>query len=333
MTVNIGLIGTGVMGADHARTLATQVAGIKLRALTDADAARAKSVAAETGAETVAADPLAVINDPLVHAVLIASPDHTHHDLTLACIAAGKPVLCEKPLAPTSLECLDIISAETARGRRLVQVGYMRRFDPAYTEMKATLLSGKLGLPLFFHCVHRNLSAPPWFDSKMAISNSAVHEIDISRWLLDEELASVQVFQPATSSPNATVSPVFLVMRTASGKLVNVENNNNGGYGYDVKGELACEKGAVSLRSPLNCEVSFGQIQGTSYPADWRPRFAAAYRLQLQAWVKSVESGTSAGASAWDGYAASAVGEAGLAALASGQAAKVSLVPKPALYA
>ena len=121
-------------------------------------------------------------------------------------------------------------------------------------------------------------------------------------------------------------------MRTVSGKLVNVENNNNGGYGYDVKGELACEKGAVSLRSPLNSEVSFGQIQGTSYPADWRPRFAAAYRLQLQAWVKSVESGTSVGASAWDGYAASAVGEAGLSALASGQSVNVSLVPKPALY-
>ena len=321
------------MGADHARTLATQVAGVRLRALTDADATRARSVAAETAAETIAADPLAVINDPTVDAVLIASPDHTHHDLTLACIAAGKPVLCEKPLAPTSRECLDIVAAEVALGRRLVQVGYMRRFDPAYTEMKATLQSGRLGLPLFFHCVHRNLSAPPWFDSKMAISNSAVHEIDISRWLLEEELTSIQVFQPATSNPNATVSPVFLVMRTASGKLVNVENNNNGGYGYDVKGEVACEKGAVSLRSPLNSEVSFGQIQGTSYPADWRPRFANAYRLQLQAWVKSIETGTPAGASAWDGYAASAVGEAGLAALASGTAVSIAMQAKPSLYA
>ena len=333
MTVNIGLIGTGVMGADHARTLAAQVAGVRLRSLTDADAARAKAVAAETGAEVVAADPLAVINDPTVDAVLIASPDHTHHELTLACIAAGKPVLCEKPLAPTSGECLDIIAAETRRGQRLVQVGYMRRFDPAYVEMKAALQSGRLGRPLFFHCVHRNLSAPPWFNSKMAISNSAVHEIDISRWLLDEELASIQVFQPATSDPTATVAPVFLVMRTVSGKIVNVENNNNGGYGYDVKGELVCEKGAVSLRAPMNSEVSFGQIQGTSYPADWRPRFANAYRLQLQAWVKSIESGTPTGASAWDGYAASAVGEAGLAALAAGTAVNITMEPKPKFYA
>jgi myo-inositol 2-dehydrogenase/D-chiro-inositol 1-dehydrogenase len=333
MTLSVGVIGTGVMGADHARTLATQVGGAKLRVLSDADAARARAVADETGAESVASDPMAVIKDPKVDAVLIASPDNTHHVLTLACIAAGKPVLCEKPLAPTSAECMEIVAAEVRRGRRLVQVGYMRRFDPAYTEMKETLKSGRLGRPLFFHCVHRNLSAPPWFDSKMAISNSAVHEIDISRWLLGEELATIQVFQPKISDPNSIVMPVFLVMRTADGKLVNVENNNNGGYGYDVKGELACEKGAVSLRAPLNSEVSFGQLQGTSYPADWRPRFATAYRLQLQAWVKSIETGKPAGASAWDGYAASAVGEAGLAALTTGKAVEIILAEKPSLYA
>src|SRR6266849_3920887 len=146
MTVSVGLIGTGVMGADHARTLATQVAGVRLRA--DADTTRAEAVAAETGAESVAADPLAVINDASVDAVLIASPDHTHHALTLACIAARKPVLCEKPLAPASRECLEIVSAEVALGRRLLQVGYMRRFDPAYLEIKAILLSGRLGRPL-----------------------------------------------------------------------------------------------------------------------------------------------------------------------------------------
>ena len=332
MTVPIGIIGTGVMGADHARTLANQVAGVRLRALTDADQARAKSIADEVGAETVAADPMAIIADKKVDAILIGSHDNTHRELTLACLAAGKPVLCEKPLAPTSQEAQDVVNAEVKAGRRLVQVGYMRRFDPAYTEMKETLKSGKLGQPLFFHCVHRNLSAPPWFDSKMAISNSAVHEIDICRWLLEEEIATIQVFQPATSNPNATVSPVFLVMRTSNGKLVNVENNNNGGYGYDVKGELACEKGAVSLRAPINSEVSFGQVQGTGYPADWRPRFAAAYRLQLQAWVKSVETGKPAGASAWDGYVASAVGEAGLEALATGGTSSVTLAARPGFY-
>lgn len=332
MTVSVGVIGTGVMGADHARTLSSLVAGVKLQALTDADKARAKAVADETGAAMVAADPMALINDSSIDAVVIASPDNTHRELTLACIAAGKPVLCEKPLAPTASECLDVVAAEVKCGRRLVQVGYMRRFDPAYVEMKAKLQSGDLGRPLFFHCVHRNLAAPPWFDSKMAITNSAVHELDIARWLFEQELASIQVFQPVTSDPNATVRPVFLVMETADGQLVNVENNNNGGYGYDVRGELACERGSVSLMAPNNSEVSCNLMQGTRYPEDWRPRFANAYRLQLQAWVKSIETGKPVGASAWDGYAASAVGEAGLAALASGQRAKIVLEPRPAFY-
>lgn len=333
MTISVGIIGTGVMGADHARLLASEVAGVKLRAVTDIDLQRARSVADATGAEHVVANPMAVINDHHVDAVLIASPDQTHRELTLACIAAGKPVLCEKPLAPTSRECLDVIAAEVALGRRLVQVGYMRRFDPAYAEMKATLKSGKLGQPLFFHCIHRNVSAPPWFDSQMAITNSAVHEIDISRWLLEDELSSIQVFQPTTSSAPRMVAPVFLVMRTAGGRIVNVENNNNGGYGYDVRAELACEKGSISLQSPVNSEISINLMRAASYAPDWRQRFAQAYRLQSQAWVNSVATGAAAGASAWDGYAASAAAEAGLAALAEARPARIVMEHRPALYA
>jgi myo-inositol 2-dehydrogenase/D-chiro-inositol 1-dehydrogenase len=332
MTVVVGIIGAGVMGADHAHTLAASVARVRLRAICDADPARAETVAAVTGAEIATKDPMTIINDPAVDAVLIASPDHTHRDLTLACIAARKPVLCEKPLAPTAKECLDVIAAEVSLGRRLVQVGYMRRFDPAYMEIKAKLKSGQLGSPIIFHCVHRNLSAPPWFDSKMSITNSAVHEMDISRWLLEEELASVQVFRPTTSAIDATVGPVFLVFETTSGRIVNVENNNNGGYGYDVRAELVCEKGTVSLRSPINSEFNLNLVQGVSYPSDWRQRFATAYRLQLQEWVRSIEDGAHVGASAWDGYAASAVAEAGLESLSQRISRKISLEPRPPLY-
>lgn len=332
MTIAVGIIGTGVMGADHARILASQVAGVRLRAVTDTDHQRAISVAQATGAQHVAANPMELINDPGVDAVLIASPDQTHRELTLACIAAGKPVLCEKPLAPTSRECLETVAAEVALGRRLVQVGYMRRFDPTYMEMKATLQSGRLGQPLFFHCVHRNLSAPPWFDAGMAITNSAVHEIDIARWLLEDELTSIQVYQPATSDPQALVSPVFLVITTAGGRIVNVENNNNGGYGYDVRGELACEKGSVSLRSPVNSEISINLMRGTSYAPDWRQRFAEAYRRQLQAWVNSVATGVAVGASAWDGYAASTAAEAGLTSLSGARSAPIVMEPRPTLY-
>ena len=111
----------------------------------DADIVRARTIADQVGAETVASDALALIEDPNIDAVLIASPDHTHKQLALACIAARKPVLCEKPLAPTTAECLEVIADEVRLGRRLVQIGYMRRFDPAYAELKSKLLAGQLG--------------------------------------------------------------------------------------------------------------------------------------------------------------------------------------------
>ena len=332
MSVRVGIIGVGVMGADHARVLASHVPGGVLQAVYDADAARAKAVADETGARSVAADAFALVRDPNVDAVLIASPDATHRALTLACIEARKPVLCEKPLAPTAAECREVLAAESKLGRRLVQVGYMRRFDPAYVEMKARLLSGRLGGALMFHCVHRNVSAPSWFDSRMAVSNSAVHEFDIARWLLETELAAIQVFRPKAARADSPGAPVFLVLETARGQLVNIEIFIDATYGYDVRGELVCEKGTVSLGAPNRTEVSLELAHGSAYPADWRPRFADAYRLQAQAWIGAIAGDASAGASAWDGYAAAAVAEAGLQSLTENRSVPISLTEKPTLY-
>lgn len=334
MTVRVGIIGVGNMGADHARTFVAHVPGASLAAVYDADSKRAAAVAEETGAASVAASPEALISDAKIDAVLIASPDQTHGALTLACIAARKPVLCEKPLAPTPKECLEVLAAETKAGKRLVQTGYMRRYDPAYVDMKARWKSGVLGKPLMFHCMHRNVSAPDWFTSNMAIANSAVHEFDIARWMLDSELISAHVFQPEAVTTGLIVKPLFLVLHSASGQLVNVEIFNNATYGYDVRGELVCEKGTVSLRSPVTSETSVALGQSVAYPEDWRPRFADAYRLQNQAWVKAIQKGaaTIEGASAWDGYAAGAVAEAGLASLAEGRTVAITLAEKPALY-
>ncbi len=332
MTIRVGLIGAGVMGADHARTLATQISGATLQVVCDADAARAKAVAAEWGVANTAADPLPVIKRPDVDAVLIASPDATHGELTMAAIKAGKPVLCEKPLAPASAECLRVIDAEMRGGKRLVQVGFMRRFDPSYADMKAVLQSGTVGQPLMFHCFHRNVSAPPWFTSSMAITNSALHEFDIARWLLEADYKSISVFRPSGVAAGKPGAPVFMVAETTKGQLVNIEINNNAAYGYDVRGELVGEKGTVALGSPAGSEISLNGLQAVRYPDDWRPRFAEAYRLQLQAWIKSIETGRPAGASAWDGYAAALVAEAGVAALARGAAVAVAAVNKPEFY-
>jgi myo-inositol 2-dehydrogenase / D-chiro-inositol 1-dehydrogenase len=332
MTIRVGLIGAGIMGADHAKILSREITGVSLQYVCDADAGRAKAVADASGALHVTSDPHAVIADSSVDAVLIASPDHTHAPLTKACVELGKPVLCEKPLSQNSAECLDVIAAETKRGKRLIQIGFMRRFDPAYVEMKSALESGVIGPALMMHNFHRNVSAPSNFTGQMAITNSAPHEFDIARFVLETDYTSITVFRPDFRDSAKTGAPVFMVLNTVTGQLVNVEINNNAGYGYDVRGELVGEKGSVFLRSPVNSEVHVALQQTTAYPADWRPRFAEAYRLQNLAWLKSIQTGVPAGASAWDGYCATLVAEAGVASLAKGGAVLIEQAAKPDLY-
>lgn len=331
MTLRIGIIGAGIMGADHARIFAEEVPGTTLHVICDADQARAKAVADATAAKTTTSDPLAVVHDASVDAVVIAAPDQFHAPLTLACIAAGKPVLCEKPLSQDTAECLAVLDAEEKRGVRLVQVGFMRRFDPSYAEIKALLTAGTLGKALMFHCFHRNVAPAYDFRPEMAICNSAPHEFDVARWMLDTDIKAISVYRPPSGSETA---PVFMVLETMGGHLVNVEVNISATYGYDVRGELVCEKGTVFLRAPVHTDINLGLQHINTYPADWRPRFVDAYRQQNRAWVKSIATGKpNLGASAWDGYASTAVAAAGVEALHSGQKVAVMQIAKPKFYA
>jgi myo-inositol 2-dehydrogenase/D-chiro-inositol 1-dehydrogenase len=332
MSVRIAVIGTGVMGADHARIFAQDLRGADLRVVCDADGARAKRLADALGAADAVTDGEAAIARDDVDAVVIASPDFTHAPLSLACIRAGKPVLCEKPLSQSSKECLEVIGAEVATGRRVIQLGFMRRFDQSYVEMKATLASGAIGPALMMHNFHRNVSAPSNFTGQMAITNSAPHEFDIARFVLDTDYESISVFRPDVRNSGKIDAPVFMVLKTVTGQLVNVEINNNAAYGYDVRGELVGEKGSVFLRSPIASELHVNLQSITTYAEDWRPRFAEAYRLQNSAWLKSIETGKPVGASAWDGYAATLIAEAGVESLATGAPARVAPVAKPKLY-
>lgn len=332
MTVRIGLIGAGVMGTDHALIIARELHGAELAVVCDADRARAEAAAGKAGCSRVETDPLAVIASHGVDAVLIASPDQTHGPLTLACIAAGKPVLCEKPLSPSAEECRTIVAAEVKAGKRLVQVGFMRRFDPSYVEMRNAVTAGTIGKPMMLHCFHRNVSAPPWFTGSMAITNSAPHEFDIARFLLGEELVAVAAFQPAVVRAQGGVAPVFMVCETVAGQLVNIEVNNNATYGYDVRGEIVGEEGAVSMAAPAHSTLDLRLSHSSAYAADWRPRFAEAYRRQNQAWVNSIVSGTPAGASAWDGLCATFIAEAAVKALTSGQRTVIESRARPPLY-
>jgi len=184
------------------------------------------------------------------------------------------------------------------------------------------------------HNFHRNVEAPSWFTADMAITNSAPHEFDAARFVLDADYAAISAFQPAGGT-KGPVGPVFMVLETVAGQLVNIEINNNAAYGYDVRGELVTEKGSVFLNTPVYSRINAALQAVERYAADWRPRFADAYRLQNKAWIKSIESATPSpiAANAWDGYCATAVAEAGVRALAEGHKVRVAMTDKPSLYA
>jgi myo-inositol 2-dehydrogenase / D-chiro-inositol 1-dehydrogenase len=316
VSLGVGVIGAGMMGADHVRTLTSAVDDAHVAAVADADPARAEAAAREAGARALA-DPHALIADPEVEAVVVASFDATHEEFVLACIEAGKRVLCEKPLATSAEACLHIIDAEVAAGRRLVSLGFMRRFDPAYGEVKARLDDGGVGDVLLVHCAHRNAVAPQVYTSEMLITSSAVHEIDVSRWLLGEEIVAATVRAPRSTrqAPDGLRDPQLVLLETASGVLIDIEVFVNARYGYDVRCELVGETGTLRLDEQV--------------APDFRVRFATAYRRELASWVR----GLNGAPSAWDGYAANAVADACLASLASGERTAVELARRPALYA
>jgi myo-inositol 2-dehydrogenase / D-chiro-inositol 1-dehydrogenase len=267
--------------------------------------------------------------------VLIASPGSTQEEFTLACIVAGKPVLCEKPLAPTIDACLRVLEAEAALPRRLVQVGFMRRYDTGFRAMKERLDDGQVGPALLLHCRHRNASVPPGFTSDMMITDSVVHDIDVTRWLLGQEIVAASVFKPRRSSraPADLQDPQLVLLETAEGVLVDVESFVNCQFGYDIRYELVGETGTISLGEEPGPQIRQQGRHHGPIPADWRERFGAAYQRELQEWVTGALEGQITGPSAWDGYTTTAVAEAAVQSLTDGRRTTVELADRPALYA
>ncbi|MBA2951512.1 Gfo/Idh/MocA family protein [Streptomyces himalayensis] len=334
MTVRVGVIGAGWIGHEHIRRLTDVVTGAAVTAVSDIDAARAEEAAARvgarvygTGAELIAADE--------VDAVLVTSWGPTHAEHVLNAIAAGKPVFCEKPLATTAEDCLRIVEAEMAHGRRLVQVGFMRRYDQGYRQMKEVIASGRIGEPLVVHCAHRNPTVPESYTSEMAALDTAVHEVDVLRWLLDDEIVSAQVVTPrATSKRFAHLKdPQIMLFETVKGVRIDLEVFVNCQYGYDIQCEAVGEQGLVRLPDPSSVAVRTAGQHSTTVLTDWVGRFVDAFDTEFREWIASLAAGNEpTGPSAWDGYAATVITSATVEALDSGRTVGTDMKPRPAFY-
>jgi myo-inositol 2-dehydrogenase/D-chiro-inositol 1-dehydrogenase len=303
-------------------------------AVVDVDAERVKRIADGIEGCSAHTDPAAAMAADGVDAVLIASPGPAHEAALLTAFEYDLPVLCEKPLTPGSVSALRVLEAEQKLGHRRVQVGFMRRYDTEYAKLKSLLGTGQLGRPLMLHNRHRNVATPPGFTSAMLINDSVVHEMDITRWLLEQEITAVTVLKPTPSgnAPEGLQDPQFVLFETDGGAVVDVEINVNCGFGYQVQAEVVCERGTARIGDGHALVTNMAGRWGGTIAQDFVERFEDAYDRQMQAWVDATRRGEVTGPSAWDGYATAAVCEAGVRAQTEGGRVEVELIERPAFY-
>jgi myo-inositol 2-dehydrogenase/D-chiro-inositol 1-dehydrogenase len=335
MTLNIGVIGTGAIGKDHIRRCSLALAGSRVVAVNDINLEQAKQVVSKLGIEAeVYASGHDLINAANVQAILVTSWGPSHEEFVLAAIAAGKPVFCEKPLAVTAAGCKHIVEAEMAHGKRLLQVGFMRPWDDGYKALKAVLDSGRIGDSLMVHCAHRNPTANEAYSTNMAVSDTLVHELDVLRWLLDDDYVSAQVIFPRkTRNAHAQLrDPQIVLLETAKGVRIDVEIFVNCQYGYDIQCEVVGELGIARLPEPATVSVRGEGQLSNAILTDWKQRFIAAYDVELQAFIDGVQAGRIDGPSAWNGYAAAVAADACGEAQLSGAIVPISMPARPAFY-
>lgn len=334
--LRVAVLGVGVMGADHVARIEAKISGARVTVVNDYVTEKAEQIAAGIPGCRAIADPLDAIADPDVDAVVLATPGPTHEKQLLACLEHTKPVMCEKPLTTDVATSLEVVKREAELSTRLIQVGFMRRFDNEYAQLKALLDSDELGLPLLLHCVHRNAAVPAYFDSNMVVRDSLVHEVDVTRFLFDEEIASIQLIKPTPNpaGPHGLADPQIAILRTTSGKHVDVELFVTTGVAYEVRTEVVGERGSAMIGLDVGLlRTSVPGTRGGQITPGFRERFGQAYDTEFQRWVDAVHRGRTTGdftdgPTAWDGYAAAAVCEAGVESLQSGLPVDVKMVDR-----
>lgn len=334
-TIAVGVIGAGGMGGRHARNLQARVSGAQVVAIMDADAARAQHVADACGGAQIYSDAHQLIQAEQVQAVLIASPDRTHAGFVLECLRQNKPVLCEKPLAANAADAEKIMQAEIQGGRKLVQVGFMRHYDPQHVGVKQAIERGAIGRPLLFKGWHRNIIGSPDENSADIVTGAAIHDLDSVRWLLGQEIEEVYVrginTVPALTPEVWDMQIIQLTMRGHC--LATIEVYVNAQYGYEVGVEIVGTEGTAQTGLTAPTLVRNKRTITQPIEEDWLERFDPAYLAELQSWINSLQqSGQPNGPDAWDGYTSLVAAEACIESIRSGQPQAVKQVERPSFY-
>lgn len=333
--LRIGVIGAGLMGADHISRITHRTAGAVVSAVVEPVAGRAAAAAANApGAQTFTRVEDA-IDAGALDAVLIATPGQFHEPVLIPALEAGLPILCEKPLTPDSGSSWKILELEQKLDRPHIQVGFMRRFDAEYQALRELVAAGDSGELMLLRCAHRSATVPDTYTQTMLITDSVVHEFDVVPWLAGSPIKSVEVKYPRRNSltPAHLREPILVMIELENGVLADVEMNVSMQFGYQVATEAVFEKGLARIGQPSGLQQWRDGRYSIADHASFVTRFAAAYDAQIQRWVDAIHSGALIdGPNAWDGYLVALACEAGVKAL-DGGVVPVGAPTRPAFYA
>jgi inositol 2-dehydrogenase len=295
--LGVGVVGVGRMGRCHAENLRALVPEAKLVAVADPDLEAARRLAADLEIEDSYASIEDLVERKDIDAVVIASPSKFHLPGVQAAAAAGKHVLCEKPLALT-IDGVDAAIAAARSAKVLLQVGFMRRYDPAYAEAHKRIESGEIGTPIIFRSIGRDRQPPPLSFYKSGSGtlflDSTIHEFDLARWLMKDEVAEVHAFGGTLACPELVefgeLDAGIVNLRFSRGAIGNVESFRQSRYGYDIYTEVVGSMATLRIGYLRQTALTIlsGECVGHDVVDHFLVRFAEAYLNELRDFVRSI---------------------------------------------
>jgi len=318
--LGIGVLGVGTMGRQHAQNLRCLIPEARLVAVADADVKRAKQTAADLEIDHFYESAEALVQNPDVQAVVIVTPAKFHAAAMRVCAAAGKDIFCEKPFTLTVQEADQMLDITRKAGVR-VQVGHVRRYDPPNVRAKQRIEAGEIGDPVIFKSLARDPAPPPvsYMASGvngMFFQDSTVHEFDLGRWLMSDEIAEIHAYGGVLVFPEIAqfndIDTALLNLKFTRGTLGAVENYMQSGYGYDIRTEIVGSKGTIITGYLQHTAEIVLTVNGakTDVVDHFLVRFREGYLLEMRDFVQTILADKEPKVDAFDGRQAVAAAAA-----------------------
>ena len=318
--LGIGIIGAGRIGAVHARTLKGRLPEADLRVIADSRPEAARLLAGELGVGKTAEDHREVLADPAIDAVLICSSTDTHAQMVIDAARSGKHVFCEKPL-DLGLARIDEILAAVKKAGVKLQVGFNRRFDPDFKEIRDRVKAGAIGVPQVLRITSRDPAPPPPAFIKRSggmFLDMSIHDLDMARSIMgdvEELYASAGVLVDEAIGAAGDVDTAVIALKFESGALGTIDNCRRAAYGYDQRLEVLGSKGMLANANRTPHAVSAHDEQGSRRAPllnFFMQRYAEAFAAELIAFVQAVRSGKEPPVTGEDGREAVVLAHAAL---------------------